>query len=99
MSEASYDVSQKGYLGVAADIIHGARAEEYGHPYQDFWRIATMWSSFLDHSISARQVAAMMVLLKCSRLSHNIDHDDSWIDIAGYVGCADRVQRRAEGSE
>ena len=91
-------VSEK-YLDVAAEIIHGGREQQYAHPYDDFTRIGNLWSAFLGVEISPKQVAAMMVLLKCARLSHNIDHEDSWIDMAGYVGCADRVQRRIDGVE
>jgi hypothetical protein len=87
------------YLYTANRIIHGARNEEYGHPIEDFERIAAMWTAFLGVNISRKQVAAMMILLKTGRLAHNIDHDDSWIDIAGYAGCADRIQRRLDGLE
>lgn len=92
-------MSDEKYLTTADTIVHGDRNEQYGHPVHDFERIATMWSSFLNINITPKQVAAMMVLLKCSRLAHNIDHEDSWIDIAGYVGCADRIQRVYDGRE
>lgn len=41
----------------------------------------------------------MMIGVKMSRLAGNLGHDDSWVDIAGYVGCIDRIERREEGLE
>lgn len=87
------------FLEVANEIIHGARNEEYGHPADDLARIAAMWSAFLGVDVNELQVAAMMILLKTGRLAHNPEHQDSWIDIAGYAGCVDRVQRRWDGLE
>jgi hypothetical protein len=96
MSDAGLETK---YLETALSIVYGARSAEYGHPIDDFRRIATMWSAFLGTEIEPKQVAAMMVLLKTSRLAHSIDHEDSWVDIAGYVGCVDRIQRRLDGLE
>lgn len=91
------------YLEQALDIIHGARNEEYGHPTEDFQRIADYWNIYLGDRITTpittTDVAAIMVLLKMGRLSHNPHHADSWIDICGYVGCYDRIQRREAGLE
>lgn len=89
------------FLAVAQRIVHGARNAEYGHPHEDFTRIASYWSNYLGErcpeGIEAEDVAALMILLKLGRLSHNLRHADSWIDIAGYVGCYDRIQRRRDG--
>ena len=102
MTEArldDYEIPTDRYLEIANTIIHGARNEEYGHPAEDFARIAQMWSAHLGIEIKPKNVAVMMVLLKAGRLSHNLDHVDSWVDMAGYVGCADRIQRREDGLE
>jgi hypothetical protein len=90
---------REGYLEIANRIIHGARNQEYGHPYNDFEDIAELWSTFLGRVIERKEVAAMMILLKVARLKHNHDHEDSWVDVAGYVGCADRIQRVIDGIE
>lgn len=87
------------WLRVADDLIHGDRHNDYGHPYDDFGKTAQMWSAFLGVPVLREQVAAMMVMVKLSRLSNSPGHVDSWVDIAGYVGCADRVQRRGRGVE
>lgn len=31
--------------------------------------------------------------VKIARLRNSPDHRDSWLDIAGYVGCWDKIQR------
>ena len=72
-------------LDKAKEIVNGARQENYGSPEKNFEEIARYWSIFLDRDISAIDVALMMVLMKLARLQNKPDHDDSWIDIAGYA--------------
>lgn len=72
-------------LDKAKEIVNGARQENYGSPEKNFKEIARYWSIFLDRDISATDVALMMVLMKLARLQNKPDHDDSWIDIAGYA--------------
>lgn len=72
-------------LDKAKEIINGARQENYGRPESNFKQIALYWSIYLDHDVSATDVALMMVLMKLARLQNKPDHDDSWIDIAGYA--------------
>ncbi len=79
----------------AITIIVGDRNVDYGDPYDDFSMTATLWESYIKRvaertgelSIQPHDVAAMMVLLKISRLSWTPDKKDHWMDIAGYVGC------------
>ena len=90
-------------LEKALGLIYTDRGEEYGHPADDFARIADYWTTYLGDrlagDIEPRDVAAMMVLLKMGRLSYNLRHEDSWVDIAGYAGCVDRIDRREDGLE
>lgn len=72
-------------LDKAKEIVNGARQENYGKPERNFNQIAIYWSIYLDHDISATDVALMMVLMKLARLQNKPDHEDSWIDIAGYA--------------
>lgn len=72
-------------LDKAKEIINGARQENYGKPERNFNQIAAYWSLYLDHDVSATDVALMMVLMKLARLQNKPDHEDSWIDIAGYA--------------
>ena len=72
-------------LDKAKEIVNGARQENYGKPEKNFNQIALYWSIYLDHDVSATDVALMMVLMKLARLQNKPDHEDSWIDIAGYA--------------
>jgi hypothetical protein len=48
-----------------------------------------MWSSYLDHTIEPHDVAAMMIIVKLSRIQTSPTKRDSWVDLAGYaaLGC------------
>lgn len=68
----------------AQRIVMGARRDSYGHPSEDFNRIATMWSALLGFNISPRQVAHMMICVKLSRECNKYKRDNM-VDIAGYA--------------
>jgi hypothetical protein len=85
-------------LEEALTVIHGQRQQDYGGPTQSFTRIADLWSSYLDHPVTAHDVAMMMILLKVSRSKNGIESSgtpqrDSLVDIAGYAGCADLMMQ------
>lgn len=70
-------------------LINGDRNNAYGPPAQDFERTALMWSTYLSGRtiVEAHDVAAMMILLKLSRISWSPQRRDSWVDVAGYASC------------
>lgn len=76
-------------LRTAETLVNGDRNAVYGPPTEDFDRTARLWTAYLDgrSTVQAHDVAALMILLKMSRISWQPDHDDSWIDIAGYAAC------------
>ena len=74
-------------LDQASTLINGDRNNQYGPPTQDFTRTAEMWQAYLGIPIKAHDVAALMCLLKLSRISWQADKADSWIDLAGYAAC------------
>ena len=84
-------------LNSANHIIHGERQEVYGTPEDNFTKIAGMWSAYLDVSITAEDVAAMMILLKTARVASGQKVADNWIDIAGYAACGGEIQTRNDG--
>lgn len=61
------------------------RGENYGKPSENFQVIADMWSAYADKEFTVADVGVMMVLLKLARLKATPDHQDSWVDIAGYA--------------
>ncbi len=75
----------------AQEIIYGDRNDSYGPFEVEARKLADMWSAYLGFQLSPEDVPAMMVLLKLSRLSNDNTHTDSWLDIAGYAGCAGKL--------
>jgi len=81
------------FLEQANELIDGPRAKDYGSASENHQRIATIWSVILGIDVSPEKVAMCMVGVKLARLCNTPGHKDSWIDIAGYVGVADKIQR------
>lgn len=91
-------------LDQAKHCILGDRNKTYGDPGDDFACTAKMWAAYLEraHGVTLHQpdgsclltpadVAAMMILVKVTRLAHTPSHADSWRDTAGYAGCGAEV--------
>lgn len=68
-----------------------ARGENYGDVRQNHQRIASLWSVVLGQDVTPEQVALCMTCLKVARLIETPDHEDSWIDIAGYGACGAEI--------
>lgn len=80
-------------LAIADSLIHGDRAVDYGDAHENFRAIAQMWSAYLDATVSARDVAICMALLKAARLRIK-PHVDSEIDGAAYFALASELGDR-----
>jgi hypothetical protein len=72
-------------IGKAQSIV-GKRGNIYGTPYQNFSRIAKLWSCHLEKDISVYDVGVLFMLAKIARSKEDMHHEDTWIDIAGYAG-------------
>ena len=68
----------------AAEAVVNTRGESYGTPAENFSRIANLWSMILNQNITVRDVGLMMIAKDISP-ARNPDHEDSWIDLAGYA--------------
>lgn len=93
-------------LEEAQKLIYGDREKDYGPPTQSFQSIADLWTAYLvaskhitedDDSGSHRfltptDVAHLMILLKVSRGLTGGYKQDTYIDIAGYAGCVERIE-------
>jgi hypothetical protein len=86
-------------LTQADQLINGDRNNQYGEPHQDFTRTALMWTAYLDHPIHAHDVAALMALLKLSRIAWQPNKQDSWIDLAGYAACGYEAHKLTKGNQ
>ena len=78
-------------LAAARDVVMGPREAQYGPPDKNFKCIADLWSVYLGVPIAPHDVAAMMVLMKTTRLRETPTHTDSWVDIAGYAACGAEI--------
>jgi hypothetical protein len=79
-------------LEEAQEIIHGERNRTYGHPREQFALAAKLWSDYLGVEVTPDDHAAMMVLLKLSRVKTGGYHRDAAVDIAGYAGTMERLR-------
>lgn len=78
-------------LDRAKSIITGNRQTTNGKPERSFHKIAERWSLTLGTTVTAQQVALMMVDLKMVRALEGVTtegHDDHFVDMAGYVALA-----------
>lgn len=77
----------------AESLVNGDRDDEYGDPNDDFHKTAVMWDVYLksvykhrDHLLP-HDVAALMSMLKLSRIAWAPERRDNWVDLAGYAAC------------
>lgn len=78
-------------LDLCKEIVTKHRESSYGTPEDNFGRIASYWSTYLERELTTADVALMMVLLKIARGQHKSDNEDTWVDIAGYAACGCEV--------
>lgn len=90
------DNARSALLRGAENAVNGDRNAQYGDPNADFQRTADMWNAYLAGvlerqnglvSLQTQDVAAMMSLLKISRIAWSPEKMDSWMDLAGYSAC------------
>lgn len=79
-------------LREAERLIMGDRNNQYGPPTQDFDRTAAILNAMGYRAIGGRKlqphdVALVVMAVKMSRLAWMPEKQDSWADMAGYVGC------------
>ncbi len=79
-------------LNEAAIIVMKDRNVDYGSAEDNFASIAKMWSGYKSVEFSAHDVAAMMILMKVSRVKTSPSKKDHWVDIAGYAACGGEVR-------
>lgn len=75
----------------AEELVNGKRQADYGHPKVNMKRIARIWSGILDMEVTPEQVALCMVGLKLARLVSSPDHEDTQVDMLGYLKVLQRL--------
>ena len=89
-------------LTEAHNIIYGDREKTYGHPAKNLKTIAAMWSAYMNNmddgnfAVTAKDVAAMMMLVKVARYANDPSHRDNLVDICGYAALIERCDEVAK---
>ena len=81
-------------LEEAKDLIYGQRADDYGDAQSNFQRMADLVNPIIkkaDGNLTATDMALVMIQVKIARLQETPDHEDSWIDIAGYAALGAQI--------
>lgn len=79
---------------LAGAHLTAVRGERYGHPSENFGRIARLWEPILGVSVTPQQVGLAMIAVKLGRLIETPDDPDSIADIAGYAATLDMLAGR-----
>ena len=81
-------------LEEAIALINGQRAKDYGDAQASFQRMADLANPIIkkaDGNLTATDMALVMIQVKIARLQETPDHEDSWIDIAGYAALGAQI--------
>lgn len=95
-------MNRKEILEAASKVVHAEDMDhDYGKPENNFETISELWATYLEAvfgehlELNARDVAAMMILLKVARVATN-EKADHWVDIAGYAACGGEIDTGGE---
>ena len=95
-------------LEQAQALIGGTRRADYGSPLESFQRIADIASAGLSHKLTEPLEPEdinwlLLFALKGSRAAQGLQtgtfHRDTYIDTAGYAGCAELIYNERNGIE
>lgn len=84
------NVANRELLEEAAKIVDNDRNEAYDHPFDNFTRIAKVWSGILDLEITPEQVGLCMVGVKLAREAFK-PKQDNIVDGIGYLLCLNTI--------
>ena len=94
-------------LSGAEKLINGDRADTYGSSEQSFGRIANLWNAMGmqmhdpvtgPRPVTAVDVTLALTQLKVSRIMGQINHEDSWMDAAGYIALGAELALKESGN-
>lgn len=83
-------------LRIAENMVNGDRAQDYGSVEDNFNKIAGLWGAYTGRVFKAKDVAAMMALVKIARISSGRAKEDNWVDLAGYAACGGEIESDPE---
>lgn len=86
-----HDIHETGsILDEAKSLVHGSRQQDYGHPKENWQRIAALASVIVGVDVSPLKAILIAEAFKISRLCHGYKRDSA-VDIAGYAEVMDIV--------
>ena len=83
-------------LNRASVLVQGQREKDYGDKKENHNNIAKLWSAYLGISVTAHDVALMMVLLKMARTKLVQVSRDTYIDMSAYSAIAGEIKFRED---
>ena len=88
-------------LAAAERCVCGEREQDYGSPENNFQTVANLWIDYLTAkdeplAIEAKDVAAMLALLKIARIASGHAKEDNWVDLAGYAACGGEIESEVQ---
>ena len=84
-------------LDEANELTSKDRQKVYGHPADDFAKVAAMSAPILASNLDPRLKHALyMVQVKVARLINTPDHHDRIVDLAGYANTYAMILERIE---
>ena len=90
------DSPEPSILQEAHSLINGDREKDYGHPRENYTRVALLWNAHLrgrgfDVDLSPDDCVWMMMQVKQARHMAGYKRD-TVVDAAGYIGLVDRLR-------
>ena len=89
-------IDTKDFLSHAIELVGGDRQKDYGDKVDNHNNIAKLWSAYLGISVTAHDVALMMVLLKMARTKLGQVSRDTYIDMSAYSAIAGEIKFRED---
>ena len=83
-------------LNRASVLVQGQREKDYGDKKENHNNIAKLWSAYLGISVTAHDVALMMVLFKMARTKLGQVSRDTYIDMSAYSAIAGEIKFRED---
>ena len=73
------------------ELVAGPREQRYGHPKDNYRRIAHIWSAVLGIEVTPTQAVLCELGVKFSRLIQSPDDEDTQVDVHGYIKVLQRL--------
>jgi Domain of unknown function (DUF6378) len=89
-------VTPETILQEADRLVYGPRADDYGDPLVEAEKVAAGWAVITGAPITPEMYPLCMAWLKIVRQTNRAKRDNL-VDLAGYAGVAEKLERTREG--